>query len=196
MKLQVVIGATREGRITDRAAKWVANEAKSLDGAEVEIVDLRDYELPFFDEAISPQYNPDRQPIPAVKKWLDKVDEADAYVFVTPEYNRSTSAVLKNSIDFLDFQIANKPVALVAHGSTGGAQAVSHLRGILAGAQTFSVPNATYFSDRVGEKIDEDGNLDEAVKANPYGPQSALQRTLADLKWYSDALAPARASKS
>ena len=196
MKLQVIIGATRQGRITDRAAKWVANEAKNLADTEVELIDLRDYEMPFFDEAISPQYNSDRQPIPAVKKWLDKVAEADAYVFVTPEYNRSTSAVLKNAIDYLDFQLSQKPVALVAHGSTGGAQAVSHLRGILAGAQSFSVPNATYFSDRVGEKIDEEGNLDESVKANPYGPHAALTRTLTELKWYSDALSTARANSA
>jgi NAD(P)H-dependent FMN reductase len=192
MKLQIIVGSTRQGRITDRAAKWVANEAEKMPGIEVEIVDLRDYPLPFFDEEISPQYNPDRQPISQVKKWLDKVTEADAYVLITPEYNRSTSAVLKNAIDYLDFQFSRKPVGLVAHGSTGGAQAVSHLRGILAGAQSFSAPNATYFSDRIGERIDKDGNLDENIKANPYGPQSALLRTLEEVKWYSDALTPAR----
>jgi NAD(P)H-dependent FMN reductase len=124
MKVQIIIGATREGRISDRLAKWVAKEAESLDSTEVELVDLRDYPMPLFNEAVSPQYSPDRQPKPGVKKWLDKVAEADAYVLVTPEYNRSYPAVLKNAIDYLDFQMAKKPVALVAHGSTGGAQEV------------------------------------------------------------------------
>lgn len=194
MKLQVIIGSTREGRVSDKAAKWVAQEAKNLPDTSVELLDLRDYEMPFFDEAISPQYNPDRQPIPAIKKWLDKVAEADAFVIVTPEYNRSYPAVPKNAIDLLDFQFAKKPVGLVAHGSTGGAQAVAHLRGVLAGALSFSVPSATYFSDRVAEKIDEEGNLDESIKTKPYGPQTALKRTLDEVKWYSDALAPARAT--
>lgn len=193
MKVQIVIGATREGRVTDKAAKWVANEAKEImTGYDVEILDLRDYEMPFFNEAISPQYNPDRKPEPAVKKWLDKIAEADAYVFVTPEYNRSPSAVLKNAVDYVAYEFEKKPIALVAHGSTGGAQAVGHLRGIIAGALSFSVPRATYFSDRVAEHIDDEGNLSEKTKANPYGPDSAIKATLTDLKWYSDALAAAR----
>jgi NAD(P)H-dependent FMN reductase len=194
MKLQVIVGATREGRVSDKAAKWVAKEAREiLTGYDVEILDLRDYEMPFFNESISPQYNPDRKPEPAVKKWLDKISEADAYVFVTPEYNRAPSAVLKNAIDYVAYELEKKPIALVAHGSTGGAQAVSHLRGILAGALSFSVPRATYFSDGVASHIDEEGNLSDKAKANPYGPESALKTTLTDLKWYSDALAGARA---
>lgn len=195
MKLQIIIGSTREGRVSDRAAKWVANEAKNLPDTTVEVLDLRDYELPFFDEAISPQYNPDRKPSPAARKWLDKVAEAEAYVLVTPEYNRSYPAVLKNALDYLDFQFMKKPVALVAHGSTGGAQAVAHLRAVMAGSLSFTTPKSTYFSDRVAESIDEAGELtNEKVKANPYGPQTALKATLADLKWYSDALAVARAA--
>jgi NAD(P)H-dependent FMN reductase len=148
MKLQVIIGSTRPGRITDRLALWVAEEAKQLPDTEVEVVDLADYDLPFLDEEISPQYNPNRRPNPAAKKWLDKLAEADAFVVVTPEYNRSYSAVLKNALDYIDFQMEKKPVGLVAHGSTGGAQAVAHLRGVFAGLQTFTAPAATYFSDR------------------------------------------------
>jgi NAD(P)H-dependent FMN reductase len=193
MKLQIIIGSTRQGRMSDRAAKWVANSAKAVDGVDAELIDLRDYPLPFFDEEISPQYNPNRTPSPEVQKWLDKVAEADAYVLVTPEYNRSYSAVLKNALDHLDFQLANKPVALVAHGSTGGAQAVAHLRAVVPGVQAVTIPAATFFTDRVGEKIDEEGNLDEQIKANPYGPQVALDNSLKQLLMYSDALAEARA---
>lgn len=192
MKLQVIIGSTRNGRVTDKAAKWVANEASEIGFDDVEILDLKDYDMPFFDEAISPQYNPDRKPEPTVKKWLDKLAEADAYVMVTPEYNRSYSAVLKNAIDYVDYQFEKKPIALVAHGSTGGAQAVSHLRGVIAGALSFSVPRATYFSDGVAQHIDDEGNLSEKAKNNPYGPASAIKATLTDLKWYSEALSAAR----
>jgi NAD(P)H-dependent FMN reductase len=193
MKVKIILGATREGRITDRAAKWVANELANIPETETEILDLRDYEMPFFDEAVSPQYSPDRKPAPAVKKWLDKLAEADAFVIVTPEYNRSYPAVLKNALDYVAYELEKKPIALVAHGSTGGAQAVSHLRGVLAGLLSFSVPRATYFSDGVAAHIDEEGNLSEKAKQNPYGPDSAIKQTLNDLKWYSDALAAARA---
>src|SRR6266702_2850981 len=98
-KIAVVVGSTRAGRQTDKLAGWAAKEVGKL--AEVEVLDLRDYPLPFFDEAVSPRYNPERAPAPEVKKWLDKVAEFDGYVLVTPEYNRSTSAVLKNALDFL-----------------------------------------------------------------------------------------------
>lgn len=192
MKLQIIVGSTRPGRISGRVGAWVRNEASKIDGVEAEVVDLADYPMPLFDEAVSPQYNPDRKPSSEVKKWLDKVAEADAYILVTPEYNRSTSAVLKNAIDFLDYQFAKKPVGLVAHGSTGGAQAVSHLRGIIPGALGISVPAATYFSDRAAEHITEDGNLSQELTDKPYGPLVALQTTLKDTVWYTNALVAAR----
>lgn len=191
MKIQVIIGSTRPGRVSERIARWVANEAKPA-GIEVELVDLADYPMPFFDEAISPQYNPARTPGDAVKRWLDKLAEADGYVLVTPEYNRSYPAVLKNALDYVDFQLARKPVALVAHGSTGGAQAVAHLRGVLPGLLAVTVPKATFITGRAGELIDESGKLNAEAQAHPYGPTAALKATLADLQWYAAALAAAR----
>ena len=193
MKVQVIIGSTRPGRVSEKVAKWVALEAKELSDTAIELVDLADYDLPFLDEPISPQYNPDRKPNPVAKKFLDKLGEADAYVLVTPEYNRSYSAVLKNALDYIDFQFAKKPVALVAHGSTGGAQAIAHLRGVLPGLKSITTPTATFVMGRAGELIDESGTLvDEEIRANPYGPQAALKATLEELKWYSDALSAAR----
>ena len=194
MKLQVILGSTRPGRVSERIANWVVDTARDLPDTDVELVDLADYKLPFLDEAISPRYNPNRTPNPAAKKWLDKVGEADAYVLVTPEYNRSYSAVLKNAIDYIDFQMEKKPVALVAHGSTGGAQAVAHLRGVMTGIHAITVPAATYLI-QASQLLDEQGNLSEAAKANPYGPTFALKQTLDSTKWYSDALAAARAKQ-
>ncbi len=195
MKLQVIIGSTRPGRVSERIAKWVASEAKNLSESEVELVDLADYNLPMLDEPISPQYNPNRKPNLTSRKWLDKLAEADAYVLVTPEYNRSYSAVLKNALDYIDFQFAKKPVALVAHGSTGGAQAVAHLRGVLPGLLAVTVAKATFLI-RISDNIDENGKLDEELAKDPYGPLVALKATLEDTKWYSDALAAAREQAS
>ena len=192
-KIAVIVGSTREGRQTDRLAKWVAEEVGKV--AEVETLDLRDYPMPFFDEAISPRYNPNREPKPEVKTWLDKVAAFDGYVLVTPEYNRSTSAVLKNALDVLDYQMEQKPVALVAHGSAGGAQAVGNLRNALPGVGAVSIPQALYFTDRVGEAIDEAGVLKAELAEAPYGPQSNLEAQAKSLAWYAEALAAARSKQ-
>ena len=188
-KIAVVVGSTREGRITDRLAKWVAVEMGKA--AEVETLDLRHYPMPFFDEG-SPRYNPERKPDPQTKKWLDAVGQFDGYVFVTPEYNRSIPAVLKNAIDVLDFQIDRKPVALVGHGSSGGAQAIANLRMALPGVGAVTVPQALFFTDRVGEAIDEKGVLDAELEAKPYGHHTNLKTLAETLVWYADALRTAR----
>lgn len=190
-KIAVVIGSTREGRATDKLAKWVAKEIAKQNGV-VEVLDLRDFPMPFLEEAISPRYNPDRKPSPEVKKWLDKVAEFDGYVFVTPEYNRSTSGVLKNAIDVLGHEMDDKPVALVGHGSSGGAQAIATLRIALPGVGAVTVPQALFFTDRVGEAIDDQGMLDAELEAAPYGPAAVLNMLVASLTMYTDALKAAR----
>jgi len=189
-KIAVVVGSTREGRMTHKLAKWVAAEVGKE--SEVEVLDLKDYPMPFFDEPVSPRYNPNRAPVPEVKKWLDKLADFDGYVLVTPEYNRSTSAVLKNALDVLDYQMEQKPVALVGHGSTGGAQAIATLRMALPGIGAVTVPQALFFSDGVGDAIDEEGVLDAELETKPYGPAANLKTAVDSLKWYADALKAAR----
>lgn len=193
MKLAVVIGSTRSGRQTPKQANWVAKTAQTLDGVEVDLIDLKDFDLPFFDEPISPRYNPDRQIDPTVKPWLDRLNAADAYVFVTPEYNHSVSGVLKNALDFVTWEMNRKPSAIVSHGTVGGARAAMHLKEILSESKTAPIPNGVAVAG-ISELIDEEGNLAEAAQANPYGPQAALDAMLAELKWYSDALATARSA--
>lgn len=194
MKLQIIIGSTRPGRMTDRVAKWVQQQATTLEGASVELVDLAYYDLPFFDEAISPRYNPNREPNDVAKKFLAKLTEADAYVFVTPEYNHSTSGVLKNALDYIDYQFTHKPAAVVSHGSVGGARAAEHLKMILLETGLAVIPPAVAFVGILGMNpvIDENGDIQQDVKDQPYGPQTALATMLDELKWYSDALATAR----
>lgn len=186
MKIAVIIGSTREGRVTDRLAKWVAVEAGRQ--GEVELLDLQDYPMPFFEEAVSPRYNPERKPTPEVNKWLTKIAEFDAYILVTPEYNRSTTAVLKNAIDVLDYQMDRKPVALVGHGSSGGAQAVANLRMAMPGVGAVTIPQALFFTDRVGSAIDDKGMLSAELEAAPYGHQANLKTLVESLVWYADAL--------
>lgn len=191
MKLGIIIGATRPGRTTPRQASWVAKTAGQVDDIDVEVVDLKDYPLPLFNEAISPRYNPDRKIEPAVQKWIDKLGEFDAYVFVTPEYNHSIPGVLKNAFDFLTWELNRKPAAIVSHGTVGGARAAMHLKEILSEGKAVPIPNFVALAG-MSDLIDEQGNLAEAAKANPYGPQATLESLLEELQWYSNALSAAR----
>ncbi len=192
MKLQIIVGTTRPNRTTPRLAKWIASEAKELPGIEAEIVDLADYPMPFTDEPISPRYNQNRHPNAQAQKWIDKIAEGEAYIFVTPEYNHSIPGVLKNAIDYLTFEMVKKPATIASHGTVGGARATMHLKEILSESKAAIIPTQLAIAG-MGSKIDENGNLSEEEKALPYGPTTALQNLLAELKWYSDVLAAARA---
>lgn len=191
MKLIVVIGSTRPGRLTERLAKWVAKEAARLPDIQVDLVDLRDYPMPFFDEPKSPRYNPDRKPNVVVQKWMDKMAEGEAYIIVTPEYNHSIPGVLKNSLDYITVEFNKKPATVVSHGAVGGTRATMHLKEILSESGAAIIPRQVAIP-QASEKLNEEGELSEEVKAQPYGPAIALKSLLEELKWYSDALAAAR----
>lgn len=191
MRLAVIVGTTRSNRQTVKQAQWVMKTASQLPGTEVELVDLADYPMPFFAEPVSPRYNPNRDIDPTAQKWLDKIASFDAYIFVTPEYNHSIPGVLKNAFDYMDWQMLRKPSAIVSHGTVGGARAAIHLKEILSEARGVPIPNFVALA-HMSDVIDEAGSLNEDLKANPYGPQTALQAMLEELKWYSDALSAAR----
>ncbi|MBI2589225.1 NAD(P)H-dependent oxidoreductase [Candidatus Saccharibacteria bacterium] len=192
MKLIVVIGSTRPGRVSERVAKWVAKEAANLPGTKVDLVDLKDYPMPLFDEPKSPRYNPERKPSVVVQKWMDKIAEGEAYVFVTPEYNHSIPGVLKNALDYITVELTKKPATVVSQGSVGGARAIVHLKEVLSESGAAITPRQVALS-AAAEKLNEEGELSEEVKAQPYGPAAALHSLLEELRWYSDALSAARA---
>lgn len=141
MKLGIIIGSIREGRVTSHLAKMVEAQANKLDGVETTVIDLRDYDLPMFNEAISPKYNPNREVTGVAKSWLDTLAAQDAYVVVSPEYNRSIPGVLKNAFDYVAHEMDKKPSALVSHGSFNGGFALGHLRTIMPELGSFTIPS-------------------------------------------------------
>ena len=147
--------------------------------------------MPLFNEDGSPQYNPDRKPVAAVQKWLDTLSEAEAVIIVSPEYNRSIPGPMKNALDYVAFELAKKPVALVTHGSVGGAYAMADYRVTLAQMHAIVVPEPTMIIGAAGV-IEENGALDPDAAANPYGPAGALSSTLESLQWLHGALAAAQ----
>lgn len=189
MKLLIIVGSTRQSRATPRVARWVEKTARdSHQDHEWQYVDLVDYDLPFFDEPLSPLGNPNRQVDGVVKQWLDLLASADGYVFVTPEYNHGMPAVMKNAIDYVDRQLQRKPAAIISHGVMGGVRSAEILAQVLrSNIGASPIPETVYISGPVGDKglISEDGELvSESVK----GSQRPLDNTLKSLIWYAEAL--------
>jgi NAD(P)H-dependent FMN reductase len=125
-KIAIILGSTRPGRNGEPVANWVYDIAKQRDDAEYELIDIADYNLPHLDEAVPPSMGQYSQP--HTKAWAEKIASFDGYVFVTPEYNHSTSGALKNAIDFLFAEWNNKAAGFVSYGAVGGTRAVEHLR--------------------------------------------------------------------
>lgn len=125
-KLGIIVGSTREGRFADKPADWIKSLAAAREDFDVEVIDLRDYPLPFFEEAMSPAWAPSENEV--AKRWQAKIDSLDAFVVTVAEYNRGPTAVLKNALDYAYNEWNNKPVAFVAYGGVGGARAVEQLR--------------------------------------------------------------------
>jgi NAD(P)H-dependent FMN reductase len=186
LKIAIVIGTTRKGRFADRPAQWIAGLAKAKGGADYEILDLRDYPLPFFDEAMSPAWAPPANA--EAQRWAKKVAEFDGFIFITAEYNRSISGVLKNALDHTYAEFNRKPATFVAYGGTGGARAVEHLRLILIEQQAAPLRNAVHIGLAEFLGILQQ-NKDFADY--PYLAQSA-DAALDDLLWWSKTLKAGR----
>jgi NAD(P)H-dependent FMN reductase len=144
IRVGIILGSTRPGRNGEAVARYVYEIAKKRTDADFELVDLKDYPLPLLDDPIPPSAG---QPHPPhAKAWAEKIASLDAFVFVTPEYNHSTSGVLKNTIDYLYGEWNNKVAGFVSYGSAGGIRAVEHLRLIMAELQVATVRAQAWFS--------------------------------------------------
>ena len=137
IRLGIIVGSTRPGRKAEAVARWVHGIANKRGDAEIEVVDIEEFQLPLLDEPIPPsrgQYNNQH-----TKVWAAKIDSFDAYVFVTPEYNHGTSGALKNAIDYLYREWNNKAAGFVGYGGAGGVRAVEQLRQVVGELQIADV---------------------------------------------------------
>jgi NAD(P)H-dependent FMN reductase len=136
-KIAVIVGSTRPGRKAADVAAWVLALASRRDDADFELVDIESFALPLLDEPIPPAQG--KYEKPHTKAWAAKIAAFDGFVFVTPEYNHSTSGALKNAIDFLYAEWNNKAAGFVGYGSAGGVRAVEQLRLIMGELQVADV---------------------------------------------------------
>jgi NAD(P)H-dependent FMN reductase len=127
--ISVIVGSTREGRFSEKPAKWILQQLKKRKGVDARLLDLRDFPMPFFDQAATPAM-PGRPPYKneIVQRWTAAIAQSDGFVFVTPEYNFGPSAVLKNAIDWVYPEWNRKAVAFVSYGSAMGVRSVQQFR--------------------------------------------------------------------
>ena len=125
-KIGIIVGSTRPGRFADHPAKWINEIAGKREEFDVELLDLRDWPMPFFNEEMSPAWGPSKNEV--ALRWQKKIDSLDGFIIVAAEYNRGPTAVLKNALDYAYKEWNKKPVAFVGYGGVGGARAVEQLR--------------------------------------------------------------------
>ncbi len=142
LKIAVIISSTRETRFGDKPAQWIKDLANQRDDLEVDLLDLRDFDLPFFNEAASNLWMPSQDP--RAVAWQKKVGEYDGYIFVVAEYNRSITGALKNALDQAYNEWNKKPFGVVGYGSVGAARAIEHLRTIGVELQMVSTRSAVH----------------------------------------------------
>ncbi len=189
LKVKIILGSTREGRGSEKVAPWLLDEVKKIEGVDPEILDLRDYPMPFFNEVETPGYKSKPYSDPAVVKWTAKVAEGDAYIIIAPEYNHSMPAVLKNALDYVYQEWNNKPVGFVYYGSALGARSVEHLRGIAVELQMAPIRNALHMPYDILVALGKGQSAHEV-----FAPYADRVKGLVDqLAWWGNALKRARA---
>lgn len=187
--IQVILGSTRQGRAGARVARWFMGHADARTDLDVELVDLRDWPLPFFDQPMPPMrggYADNKQ-----QRWAEQVARADGYVLVTPEYNHGYPAVLKNALDHLFAEWNGKPVAFVGYGGPGGGlRAVEQLRQVVVELGMVPMREQVAITN-VYAAFDQDGHL-----ASPHRHDRQAVAVLDELANWSATLAAARSAIS
>lgn len=187
-RIAIIVGSTRPGRRSESVARWVHRVAEADPRAAFEIIDLAEHPLPLLDEptpAAMGSYTHDH-----TTRWSEVIAAFDGFVFVVPEYNHSISAVLKNAIDYLFAEWANKAAGFVTYGLQGGTRAAEHLRLILAELKVADVRTQVALSVR-GDLRADDPRRPE-ILTPPQHQEALLQRLIGEVIDWSEALEPLR----
>jgi len=187
LKIQIILGSTRPNRLSEVVGRWIAGQAEKLKDVTVEILDLREYPMPFFNEPMPPSMLKGKYSDKVVSKWVKKVAEGDAYILIAPEYNHGYPAVLKNALDYPYSEWNRKPVGFVSYGGVGGARSVEQLRQIVIDLQMAPIRNSVNIMG-VWQAFDDKGQPKDP-KLNDFA-----KGFLDQLVWWGKALKTARSS--
>lgn len=186
-KIAVIYGSSRDNGTGDKVLNHFKKVAEEITDAEIKFLTVRDYELPFFNDDV-PLMVPDRELTGNVKKWVEDVKDADGYLIITPEYNRSIPGVLKNGIDYLGYEIKGKPVKIVSYSinMAGGAKAATALVDILHMLNAVALPTNTALS-KANEWLNEDGSFNKEAAGYKYNTETA-KNAFEEIIYYTNAL--------
>jgi NAD(P)H-dependent FMN reductase len=188
--IAVITGSVRPGRFTLQPSQWIYEILSKHPGVKAEFIDVAELNLPFFDEPGSPSmgtaYSKEH-----TRAWAKKVDSADGFIFVTPEYNHSYSPVLKNAVDYLYKEWNFKPATFVSYGAlVAGSRAVEHLRPILAELKMYDLREQILIPS-YWENLDKNGVYQFTDRQN-----KSAQTMIAELVFWAQIMKQARAEKS
>lgn len=187
LRLAIIIGSVREGRFGTIPARWIAEQAERYGAFEVDVIDLAEMDLPHALPAISPLMDPNPVRPAGMVDLTERLDAADAFLIVTPEFNRSYPSALKAAIDWHFTQWNKKAIGFVGYsGNSGGLLAIEHLRQVFNELHAHTVRSYVSFP-RFYLLFDAEGQL-----IDPTGPEDAAHNLLDELHWWSSALAAAR----
>lgn len=189
-RIALIIGSTRPTRFADKPTQWMLKQAHARDDMEVELVDLRDYALPFFAEKASNLWMPSEDP--AAIRWQQTIARFDGYIFVVAEYNRSITGALKNALDQAYVEWNRKPFTAIGYGGLGAARAIEHLRLIGIELQMVPTRSAVHIGGGDFMAVSPMGTNKpiEDIEANLL---PAAKAALDDLVWWAKATKAAKA---
>jgi NAD(P)H-dependent FMN reductase len=190
--IAVVISSTRQGRFADKPAKWVVSRLEQEQDVKVDLVDLRDHRLPLFDHPSSPILTGRQYPTPETARFGERIDKADGFVILTAEYNHGYTGALKNAMDHTFVEWNRKPVSFVGWGNVGGGRAIEQLRLVSVEFELAPLRHAVHIlPDLMLPAMQAPEPFDPTIFAPLDGKLDAL---VADLLWWTDVLAGARAT--
>jgi NAD(P)H-dependent FMN reductase len=188
LKVGLIVGSTRPNRFADTPAQWLVEGAQARSDLRLTVLDLRDYELPFFNEPAPPAYAGGIYTAPKAEAWRKQIGDLDAFVATVAEYNHGPTAVLKNAFDsaFLEWQ--RKPIAFVGYGGVGAARAIETLRGVVIELQMAPIRHEVNIAMEPYLGIVRDGR-----SLNDYDYLVQSREAMFDhLVWWGEALKAAR----
>lgn len=190
LEIKIIVGSTREGRFSEKPARWIFEMLSKIEDVHAEILDLREFHMPFFEEAVAPYMKDTPYAHSAVASWTAKINEGEAFIIVTPEYNHGYPAVLKNALDYVYQEWNKKPVAFISYGGASGVRAVEQLRLVVIELQMAPMRAAVHIPfENYLRAINDPTTPTQLLFKNMDKKADAM---LAELLWWGSALKKAR----
>ncbi|TVP73218.1 MAG: NADPH-dependent oxidoreductase [Rhodobacteraceae bacterium] len=191
-RIAIILGTTRDSRFGEAPANWIVERARARGDWEVELVDLKSFDLPLFNEVASNAWMPSEDP--AARKWQEVIGQFDGYIFVTPEYNRSITGALKNALDQAYVEWNRKAFGIVSYGSVGGTRAAEHLRSIGIELQMAATRSAVHIGGSDFFAVHPLGGDPKPLSAIEGSIGGSADAMLSELDWWTRATMAARSA--